>query len=405
VSLPIRLTVVMTHPVQYYGPWFRYITDSCPDIDLTVLYATQPTPVQQGVGFGVAFSWDIPLTEGYRCRFVRDSHPRDNIHSDSFWGLNVPGIVDMLYRSLPDVALVPGWHSVTLVRALLACRRRHIPVLYRGDTHLGNAPRGWRRRAWFWRTRLLLRFFDGYLSVGQRTRGYLARLGIARLQTFDVPHCVDNAFFAGSADAHRTPGRRADIRSSWGLSPSDFVVLFVGKLEPKKRPLDLIRAVARLNPPASVIVVGLGQLGPMCRAEADRLGVRVYWAGFRNQSELGQAYGVADCLVLPSDWGETWGLVVNEALASGLPCVVSDRVGCAPDLVTPGETGEVFRFGDVPSLAAALYQVRERGDAGYDWMTACRTRVGAYSFESATAGLLRACRAVTRRPLTTVNER
>ena len=92
VDSAIRLTVVMTHPVQYYAPWFRHIAERCPAIDLTVLYATQPTREQQGVGFGRAFQWDVPLTEGYRCRVLRPARAGESVHSDSFRGLDVPEI-------------------------------------------------------------------------------------------------------------------------------------------------------------------------------------------------------------------------------------------------------------------------------------------------------------------------
>src|SRR2546422_876812 len=125
-----------------------------------------------------------------------------------------------------DVALVPGWHSVTLRRALWACRRAGIPVLYRGDTHLGNAPTAWYRPAWTVRTWLLLRLFRGYLSVGQRTRAYLLRFGVSSARLFQAPHCVDNEFFAKSAAPYQNPGARAAVRTSWGLGTDDFVVLF-----------------------------------------------------------------------------------------------------------------------------------------------------------------------------------
>jgi glycosyltransferase involved in cell wall biosynthesis len=391
----LRLTVVMTHPVQYYVPWFRHIAAHCPEIDLTVLYATQPTPEQQGVGFGRDFLWDIPLTEGYCYRIVRPARPEDSVHSDVFWGLDVPEIRQAIYNSQPEVVLIGGWYSIILLRALWACQWRRIPVLYRGDTHLRNAPAGWRRLAWIARTWLLLQLFDGYLSVGRRAHEYLRWFGVPESQIFDTPHCVDTNFFAASAAPHQTANGRAAVRVSFGLNVEDFVVLFVGKLEPKKRPLDLVRAVARLGPRASLLVVGTGELEQQCRNEAEKLGIRVTWTGFLNQSELGRAYAVADCLVLPSDWGETWGLVVNEALATGLPCVVSDRVGCAPDLITPGETGVIFPMGDVTALAAALQRVGERCRASHDWATACRARVTMYAFEAATAGLLIACQAVT----------
>ena len=217
---PIRLTAVLTHPVQYYAPWFRHIAAHCPEIDLTVLYATRPTPAQQGVGFGTDFEWDPPLTEGYRCRVVRPARPGDSVHSGHFWGLDVPEIGAAIVESRPDVALIPGWHSVTLLRALWACRRARIPVLYRGDTHLGNAPSGWRRSVWALRTRWLLRLFDGYLSPGQRVRAYLERFGVDPGRVFDVPHCVDNELFAGSAARFEAPGPRADARIvAWASIP------------------------------------------------------------------------------------------------------------------------------------------------------------------------------------------
>jgi glycosyltransferase involved in cell wall biosynthesis len=101
---------------------------------------------------------------------------------------------------------------------------------------------------------------------------------------------------------------------------------------------------------------------------------------------------VADCLVLPSD--ESWGLVVNEALATGLPCVVADRVGCAPDLVAPGATGEMFPTGNLAELATALGRIRAGVDSGRDYAPACRERAASHSFDRTTAGLLAACRAV-----------
>jgi len=393
---PIRLTVVTTHPVQYYAPWFRHIAARCPEIDLTVLYAIEPTAAQQGVVFGRPFQWDVPLTDGYQSRVVRTARPGDTVHSESFWGLYVPEIGRAVRESAPDVALVPGWHSITLLRAVWTCHRHRIPVLYRGDSHLATAPAGWRRPVWTVRTWLLLRLFAGYLSVGRKAKAYLRRF-VRASRIFTAPHCVDNDFFARSAAAHRDPSARAAARSSWRLDPRDFVVLFVGKLEPKKRPLDLVQAMAHLEPGASLLVVGAGELERSSRDEAARLGLRVGWAGFLNQSELGRAYAAADCLVLPSDGRETWGLVVNEALATGLPCVVSDHVGCAPDLIVQGETGEVFPMGDVSRLAAAIGRIRARVEGGHDWAPACVARVAAHSFEHATMGLLQACRAVVSR--------
>jgi glycosyltransferase involved in cell wall biosynthesis len=143
--------------------------------------------------------------------------------------------------------------------------------------------------------------------------------------------------------------------------------------------------------------VGSGPLEGQVRAEAARLGVNLQMTGFMNQSELGEMYALADCLVLPSAYPETWGLVVNEALAAGLPCVVSSAAGCAPDLIRDDETGYVFPLDDGPALIAALSRVRDRRAAGHDWRAACQAHVARYSFPEMTKGLVRAARSVLRR--------
>jgi glycosyltransferase involved in cell wall biosynthesis len=392
MSAPIRLTAVLVHPVQYYAPWFRQIAAECPEIDLTVVYATEPTPEQQGVGFGRAFTWDVPLTDGYRCQVVRPARPEDGLHSGSFRGVDVPGIGEAVLATRPDVALIPGWYSVTLLRAIRACRRAGVPVLYRGDSNLASAPSGLKRLAWRARTRLRLRAYDGYLATGTRSREYLESFGIRPERLFDSPHCVDNDLFARQAAPFQTAEGRRAAREALGLAADAFVVLFAGKLDPVKRPLDLVHALRFLGPGAQLLMVGGGELEAECRRAAAALGVAesVVWAGFLNQTEMARAYAAADGLALPSA-SETWGLVVNEAMATGLPCVVSDRVGCAPDLVIPGETGEVFPAGDAgdrEALARAIERVRTGPDRG----PACRARAAAHSFAAATAGLLAACR-------------
>ena len=373
MSAPIRLTVVQTHPVQYFAPWFRFIHERCPEIELQVLYVTMPSAEQQGAGFGRAFEWDLALTEGYSNRILRPARAGDDVSSHAFWGVDAPGIEHAIRESRPDAVLVPGWHSVALVRALRACRRLGVPAIYRGDTHRGHRPNGLRGLLWEKKTRAALRRFDAYLSVGARARDYLESLGVERASIFDSPHAVDNDFFGAAAAVHQTPFGRAEARKAFGLPEGDFVVLFVGKVTSVKRPLDAIRAVEQLERGASFFIVGTGELLPACEEEAKRRGVHLVAAGFLNQSELGRAYRAADCLVLPSE-SESWGLTVNEALATGLPSVVSDRVGCAPDLVTPGVTGEVFAMGDERALAEALARVRDQVRSGHDFRPACRER-------------------------------
>jgi glycosyltransferase involved in cell wall biosynthesis len=144
-------------------------------------------------------------------------------------------------------------------------------------------------------------------------------------------------------------------------------------------------------------MVGDGELRARCESLVAEQRLPVSFAGFLNQTEIPAAYAAADCLVLPSDEGETWGLVVNEGMACGRPAIVSDRVGCGPDLVEPGLTGAVFPFGNWDALARTLIEfaadpaaLRRMGDTA-------RERVASYSVGAAVQGTLEAVRFVAGR--------
>ena len=386
---PLRLTVVMTHPVQYFAPWFRYMTAArSAEIDLTVLYGAVPTPDQQGIGFGTAFSWDVPVTDGHR--FVVCAESASSFGSDSFFGLDVPDIGPRIAATTPDAVIVPGWHSIMQVRALLACRRLGIPTLYRGDSTLASGPRRVVRPVWALKTRMMLRHFDRYLSVGRVATQYLRAFGVAADLIFDSPHSVDNDWFAAQAAVHR-PNRRA-LREGAGAGVDDFVVLFAGKFVDRKRPVDAVRAAAGLGKRVVLMMAGDGPLADDARSEAARLGVRLHWRGFLNQSALPEAFAAADAVIVPSTW-ESWGLIVNEALASGVPCVVTSGVAAAPDLIEDGESGFTVGVGDVAAMPARLGDIRTAAAHGYDFAGACRRHVGVCTFQRATDGVLAAMRA------------
>jgi len=386
----------MTHPVQYYSPWFRFMNGNRADVELTVIYATVPTAAQQGVGFGVSFEWDTSPLDGYHFKTLRPARETDYLHSDRFFGVDVPQMGRAILNSRPDAVVVPGWYSSTLVRALAACQVHGIPCIYRGDTPFDATRRGLRQSAAKLRTRAMLLLYRSYLSVGKRNREYLHHFGIPDSKIHFSPSCVDNEFFHKSAQRARTSAGRARVRESLGVPPGDFVTLFVGKLDHNKRPWDVIAATARIGASSSAVIVGSGPEQSRCRAEAEKAGTRAVFPGFVNQSGLGEIYGACDVCVLPST-RETWGLVVNESLASGTPCVVSEGVGCGPDLISPEATGETFPAGDVDALAAALQRIRQAKTSGRNFEEDCRRVVSKYSFTVATEGLVAAAKSLARR--------
>jgi len=123
-------------------------------------------------------------------------------------------------------------------------------------------------------------------------------------------------------------------------------------------------------------------------------GLPVSFTGFLNQTEIAQAYVAGDCLVLPSDYGETWGLVVNEAMVCGLPAIVSDRVGCGPDLVEEGITGSIFPFGDVDALAKKMIDLASDSRKAEEMGQRAKQLVlQNYSVEKAVEGTMKAIEA------------
>jgi len=395
MTTPSRVTFVQTHPVQYMAPLFRYIATARGDVELTVLYASKPTPDQQGVGFGEAFEWDVSLTDGYTSRVLAPAASSRRFDSDSFRGADVGPVEDALMETRPDVVVVPGWHSAFYLRAIAGSRRRGIPVLYRGDTNFSVAPVGLRRPVWKVRTRLALKLFDGYLSVGARSREYLRHFGVPEPLIFDSPHCVDNAAFASAAGSVRDAGRDA-ARVELGAGPTDFLIVFAGKFIERKRPLDVIEAAARLGPDVVVALVGNGPLMDRTHEVAKKLNVRVTWHGFVNQSVMPRVLAAADCVALPSD-GESWGLVVNEALASGTPCVVSNGVAAATDLIHEHRSGALHEPGDIEGLAASLHAVREEVRTGTITVETCRSAVSGFGYDRMAEGLARAARRLDAR--------
>jgi glycosyltransferase involved in cell wall biosynthesis len=193
---------------------------------------------------------------------------------------------------------------------------------------------------------------------------------------------------------------RKNLRKNWDIPEGAIVFLFVGKLIPKKRPYDFVKAIelaCRVSSCIFGLIVGDGPLRSKLQVLSQCSNLPVTFTGFLNQKEMSKAYTVSDVLVLPSDGRETWGLVVNEAFASGLPAIVSDKVGCAPDLIRPGQTGEVFPCGDVKKLAEifktfALQRehLREMGRNAY-------RIIDNYSIANAVEGTLRAIHEVAKK--------
>lgn len=389
---PPRLLVFATHPIQYQAPLFRALAAD-PRVSLEVIFARVPDAVEQAEGFGGAFTWDLPLRDGY----PSDVLPAIGLPSSLRSALRRPvrGIGAAIDHFRPDAALIFGWHEASQLQALIAARRRGIPLLMRCEANEKRQRSALKRAA----QRAIVAGLAGALAIGKSNRAFYLARGLDPSRIVDARYFVDNAFFATSAAA--LASQRAALRARFGIAEGALAVLFAGKFEAKKRPLALIEAAAAARQAGAdihLLLVGSGELGPAMADRVRALSVPATFTGFLNQTAMPEAYAACDATALLSDVNETWGLVVNEAFASGRTALVSRDVGCADDLVEDGVTGAVVGPDTVGRAASIL------GDWAGDRAHLARLSLAAkervtreYSVASSSAAMIEMLDRTTRR--------
>jgi len=386
---PVRVAHLVSHPIQYYAPLYRELA-SRPEIDLTVYYFSAATT--NGFydrGFGRTVRWDTPLLDGYRIK-VCPSAARASVGAGWRRQPNWDVAWDVL-RGGYDVVWLHGYNHPTSLLAAAAARAAGACLFIREDQTLLHPRPWWKRVAKAVLLRALFRQATG-LYVGVQNWRYFVHYGMPTRQLFAAPHCVDNRMFRKRAAA--LIGERCAIRERFGVTGEAPIVLFCGKLIEKKQPMTLIEAYARVRRerPCWLLLVGDGHQRAAVEDLVRQRGLPgVLMAGFLNQSELPAAYTAADLLVLPSAWHESWGLVVNEAMNFGLPIIVSDKVGCAEDLVRPGRNGFIVPHRDIAALAQAIAALVADSRMRAEFGAHSLALVDEYSVERCADGIIAAC--------------
>lgn len=352
-----RLGVVTTHPIQYQAPLWRRLGESR-DVEPMVFFLSRHGAEPRiDPSFGKEFAWDIPLLDGYPHEFL-SSVPRPGTKKDTPWGptgaLFSRVLTARFRHGKFDAVLVHGYASGAAWAGTLGAWRTRTSLILRGESHdRGRQPSFW-QTARRWALSRWMRHIDMVVAIGQLNRELWRGLGVPEDRILVSPYAIDNERFRLALNAQ--PERAGELRRSWGVGREDVVFLFAGKLTSVKAPEILLAAFASLPAAAAahLVFVGAGPLEGQLRAFQTEAGLtRVHWAGFVNQTEIPHYYRAADVLVLPSR-REPWGLVVNEAMACGTPCIVSDRVGSGPDLVEGFASGAVFPAGDGAALRCCL---------------------------------------------------
>ena len=382
--------------MQYHAPVYRKLAEM--GVDLEVIYGSDfSVRGYRDREFGASFAWDRDLTEGMKCRFLEPE-------AGSYEEVTGKGIGQALDEIRPSAALLCGYSHPFDRKAFGECRKKGIPILLRAETTDHAVKRSWlKNRLRDWKLRVIYRECALVLPIGTRSRQHYRRLGVPEDKMVDSPYGVDeDAFLWDEAARMRL---RAEQRTRMrigdrgeGIEGGTQWILFSGKLVWRKGPDLLVEAVGQLQKEGEmvgIVLCGSGEMEKELKRRCEELKIPAVFAGFVNQSGLSAIYHACDLFCLPSREGETWGLVVNEALLHGLPVVVSEAVGCAPDLVRSDECGAIFESGKVESCVEGLKKVFREGFE-LERRQKCREVVATFSTQFAARGIVEAVERIAR---------
>jgi glycosyltransferase involved in cell wall biosynthesis len=392
---PTRIAIVASHVIQYQDPFFRLLAAN-PDVDLSVLFLSNAgAQTYRDKDMGTTLQWDVELLTGYRHTFLR------NLTHDSNrgWTRHVnPGIVPALLRGHFDMVIfMLGWGSISAMLGILTCRLAGVPFLLYGDSSFPPPEDSMRRRVRARLLRLLFRNTSGFMVSGVLNAAYYRHYGADDKRFFLLPWAVDNERFEKASEF--AAGARAKAREALGIKPDQLVFVFSAKLVERKDPMTLLRAYEQIPDRGRAVLLFLGDgvlrepLESYAR-EHDLTGVR--FTGFVNQSELPKYYGLSDVFVLPSTY-EPRGAVINEAMACGLPVIVTDRCGSIGDIVKEGENAFIYPAGDAAALTALMTRLVREPELRRNMAERSRQIIDTWTFARGVDGVKEAARRLVQR--------
>lgn len=346
-----KLAIITTHPIQYNAPLFRLLAER-EKVSIKVYYTWGQAKDQIfDPDFGVYRRWDIPLLDGYDYEFSKNNSSRPG--SNHFFGIINPDIIKQLKRWEPDAVLVYGWAFYAHLKIMRYFKGK-LPVLFRGDSTNIDEPKGFNIKKIFRRFFLIwvYKHIDKALYVGLKNKEYFEKHNVSVEKLVFAPHAIDNKRFQ---HIPYCDNKVSAWRKEMLIDEDNIVFLFAGKFHSKKDPLTLIKAFLKINDQnCHLVLAGDGLLEKEMKKIASNY-PNVHFLTFQNQSKMPLLYHLCDVFVLPSVGpGETWGLSINEAMAAGKPILVSDKAGCAVDLIIPNENGYIFQGGDCNDLSEKL---------------------------------------------------
>jgi len=373
-----RVALIISHPVQYVSPFLEKMS-KIDNLSLMVYYGSAES-VEGFIdnSFGVNVKWDIPLLKGYRYKFLRNYSPLKSVNKAPFGLINL-GIFYELVKNKYDFVIVFGWGYVTYWLAFIAAIISDSKIILRSESPLNQELLKSKFKLTLKKLvfKFAFRFVDTFLAIGSQNAEFYKYYGVESFKIKIIPYSIDNARFINEAKNTE----KSVIEPELPLKNK--TILYVGKLIPKKRPFDLLYAFEKSNlKDTSLIFVGDGKLRNDMESYVSKKKIsNVIFAGFKNQTEIFRYYKVANVFVLPSGAGETWGLVVNEAMCFKLPIIISDIPGAGYDLVEHGKNGYIYKLGEINSLREFLKKIINDSNLQKSMGEESFKKISAWSYE------------------------
>lgn len=332
----MKLAIITTHPIQYYAPIFKLLHKR-QKIEIKVFYTWGKTAQNKyEPGFDKNIAWDIPLLDAYPFDWVENKARNQGSHH--FNGIITPKLITQLNTYNPNAILVIGWAYHSHLKVIRYFKNK-VPVYFRGDSTLLDEKSSLKSLLKTIFLKWVYSHIDHAFYNGVNNKAYFKKYGFRDDQLSFAPHAVDNERFS----APRVE-EAEQLKQKSSIPSTATVILFAGKFEEKKNPDLLLDAFINLNDPnLYLIFTGNGPLEGTLRRKAEGH-LNIHFIDFQNQSYMPVVYQACDLFCLPSKGpGESWGLAVNEAMACGKAVLVSDKCGCAVDLVEDNKNGAIFK--------------------------------------------------------------
>ena len=363
-----KLAIVTTHPIQYQVPLFKKIT-YLNKFEADVYFASKQGLRSKYIDkeFKKKINWNIDLTSGYKYFFSKENNNDINNFFLSFKNLK-----ENLFKKKYDAILLLGWNNILYLKSFILARIYNTPIILRVETNSKNKINFFKKII----KNIILSFFfkyiDYFLYIGKSNREFFLELGVDKKKLFAAPYSVDNSFFANKKDIKNTVNKRFKKK----------IILFVGKFISRKNGkefLNLAFLFKNFNE-YKFVMIGEGNEKKSYFAYIKKNKLEnVKILGFKNQKELREIYREAFLLIVPSKY-ETWGLVINEAMASDLPVICTSNCSGSRDLIKNGSNGFIYNLKDLNFLKNLIIKVSTNKKKYLILIKNIRTHIKSFSF-------------------------